>query len=303
MIECGLSERLACQTVGLSRSTYRYQPRPATRSQPNEQQLREQIIALAHKHRRFGYRRVTALLRRGGAVVNHKRVQRIWRAEKLSLPQRAKKRRKPSGPPAALPHKALRRGHVWSYDFIFDRTEQGQPLKMLVVLDEFTRECHKIKVGLQLDSHDVIAVLGELVPQQGAPQFVRSDNGGEFIAARVQQWLEQQGSATVHIAPGHPWENAYTESFNGKFRDECLNQEVFWNERHAQVVVEDWRVWYETQRPHSALGYKTPAEVVVELAGHGNGDNSASCPHSHDPDDDGELASKELVTDRTSDGG
>jgi transposase InsO family protein len=239
MIERGVSERLACEVVGLARSTYRYQPRSAPKMRPDEQHLRQQIVALAHTHRRFGYRRVTALLRRSGARVNHKRVQRIWRAEQLRLPRRAQKRTKPSRPPAALPNKALHRGHVWSYDFIFDWTEQGQQLKMLVVLDEYTRECHKIKVGRRLDSHYVIVVLGELVARHGAPQFVRSDNGGKFRAARVQQWLEQQGTVTMHIAPGHPWENGYTESFNGKCRDECLNQEVFWNERHAQVVVED----------------------------------------------------------------
>jgi putative transposase len=305
LVERGVSERLACQLVGLARSTYRYTPRRSPESQQSEQQLREKIITLAHKHRRFGYRRVSALLRREGEAVNHKRVWRIWRAEKLSLPRRSKKRTRPSSVAlTALPTRASHRGHVWSYDFIFDWTEQGRQLKMLVVLDEYTRECHKIKVGLQLDSNDVIAVLAELIGLHGAPQYVRSDNGGEFIAGKLRAWLAQQGSETVHIAPGHPWENGYTESFNGRFRDECLNQEVFWNERHAQVVVEDWRVWYQTERPHSSLGYRTPLEVAAGAVGCGNMDNSSSCPHSHNPYyDGGDQARADLALEPLSGGG
>jgi transposase InsO family protein len=304
LVEGGVSERLACQLVGLARSTYRYQARCSSQSQQSEQRLREKIRTLAQQHRRFGYRRVTALLRRGGEAVNHKRVWRIWRVEKLSLPRRSKKRRKPSSAVAAArPTRATHRGHVWSYDFIFDWTEQGRQLKMLVVVDEYTRECHKIKVGLQLDSNDVIAVLAELIEQHGAPQYVRSDNGGEFIAGKLKAWLLQQGSETVHIAPGHPWENGYTESFNGKFRDECLNQEVFWNELHAQVVVEDWRQWYQTERPHSSLGYRTPKEVAA-ATGCGNMDNSKSCPHSHNHyDDDGDHARSDLALEPISGGG
>jgi putative transposase len=210
LIEWGVSERRACQQVGLSRSTYRYQPHPAAPRWPDEQHLREPISALARPHRRVVYRRVTALRHRGGAPVNHKRVQRIWRAEKLSLPRRAKKRYKPNDSPAALPNKALQRGHVWSHDFIFDRTEQGQPLKMLTVLDEYTRECHMIKVGLHLDRQDVIAVMGELIRRHGAPEYVRRANGGEFIAGQLTQWLEQQGCATSHRAPGQPCKRSPT---------------------------------------------------------------------------------------------
>lgn len=177
--------------------------------------------------------------------------------------KRPRKRRR--GEPTGLPTAASYRGHVWTYDFVFDRTERGQALKMLVVLDEFTRECHRIRVGRRLDSAAVIATLEELMGEHGAPAYLRSDNGGEFIAEQVQAWLAQQGTATVYIEPGHPWENGVAESFNGKFRDECLNREVFWGAAHAQVIVERWRRTYNEERPHSALGYRTPAEVARAL--------------------------------------
>jgi transposase InsO family protein len=162
-----------------------------------------------------------------------------------------------------LPTKAEYRGHVWTYDFVFDRSERGELLKMLTVLDEHTRECHRIRVGLQLDSEAVIETLSELFESHGAPAYLRSDNGGEFIAHKLAQWLAEHGTETIHIEPGHPWENGYAESFIGKFRDECLNEETFWNERHAQVVVERWRTHYNEERPHSSLGYRTPSEVAA----------------------------------------
>lgn len=161
-----------------------------------------------------------------------------------------------------MPTKAIYRGHVWTYDFVFDRTERNQKLKMLVVLDEYTRECHRIRVDRYLNSEAVIETLGELFRVYGAPKYLRSDNGGEFIAGKLKVWLEQRGTETMYIEPGHPWENGYAESFNGKLRDECLNQEVFWNARHAQVVVELWRQHYNEKRPHSSLGYRTPAEMA-----------------------------------------
>jgi transposase InsO family protein len=307
MVARGVSERLACRAVGLQRSSFRYRPERKARHPASEQELHKKIIDLAHKHRRFGYRRVTALLRRQGERLNHKRVWRIWRAEQLSLPRRRPKKRAKldAAKAAAAPTKAEHRGQVWSYDFIFDWTERGQQLKMLGVLDEYTRECHKIKVGLQLNSGDVKAVLAELFAAQGAPEYIRSDNGGEFIATELAGWLQQQGVQTVHIAPGHPWENGFAESFNGKFRDECLNQEIFWNERHAQVVVEKWRRWYEEERPHSALGYRTPKEVARETMTGVNVDNSSRCPDSHRPYyDDGAWPSATAAeaTIRSSDG-
>lgn len=262
MMAHGLSERAACRAVGLSRSSRRYQPR----DQAERQRLSAEVRALAQQHRRYGYRRITALLRRRGERVNHKRVWALWQAERLGLPRRRPRKRR--APARRRPTCATHRNHVWTYDFLFDRTERGQTLKMLTVLDEYTRECHAIRVGRRLDSGAVIDTLRELFGRHGAPGYLRSDNGGEFIAARLLAWLERHGTATVHIEPGHPWENGYAESFNGKFRDECLNEEVFWHERHAQVVVERWRRQYNEERPHSALGYRTPAEVAATaLAG------------------------------------
>jgi transposase InsO family protein len=218
---------------------------------------------LAQQHRRYGYRRITALLRRGGERINHKRVWAIWKAEGLSLPRRRPRKRR--APVPNRPTCATHRNHVWTYDFLFDRTERGQTLKLLTVRDEYTRECHAIRVGRRLDSAAVIETLRVLFGRHGAPAYLRSDNGGEFIAARLQVWLERQGTATVHSAPGHPWENGYAESFNGKLRDECLNEEVFWHERHAQVVVERWRRHYNEERPHSSLGYHTPAQMAATV--------------------------------------
>ena len=254
----GISERAACRAVGLARSSQRYAVRP------NEERsrVREAVVTLAQQHRRYGYRRITALLRRQGERVNHKRVWAIWQAERLSLPRRRPRRRRHEAA-ERRPTTATYRNHVWTYDFLFDRTAHGQTLKILTVLDEYTRQCHTIRVRRRLDSVAVIDTLAELVRQHGAPAYLRSDNGGEFIAARLQAWLVRQGIGTLHIEPGHPWENGYAESFHGRFRDECLNEEVFWHERHAQVVIERWRRHYNDERPHSALGYRTPAEVAA----------------------------------------
>jgi transposase InsO family protein len=254
----GVSERAACRAVGLTRSSQRYQPH----DKGERHRLAREVVALAQQHPRYGYRRITALLRRRGERVNHKRVWAIWTAERLSLPRRRpRKRRDPAR--ADRPTTATHRNHVWTYDFLFDRTERGQTLKILTVLDEYTRECHAIRVGRRLDSGAVVDTLAGLFRWQGVPAYLRSDNGGEFIAARLAIWLARQGTRTLHIEPGHPWENGYAESFNGKFRDECLNAEVFWHERQAQAVVERWRQHYNEERPHSALGYRTPAEVAA----------------------------------------
>jgi transposase InsO family protein len=259
----GVSERAACRAVGVSRASQRYQPC----HQGARRGLVAKVVALAQQHRRYGYRRITALLRRRGERVNHKRVWAIWREERLSLPRRRPRKRQRQTA-VERPTLATHRNHVWTYDFLFDRTERGQTLKLLTVLDEYTRECHAIRVGRRLDSAAVLDTLADLFGRHGAPAYLRSDNGGEFIAARLEAWLARQGTATAHITPGHPWENGYAESFNGKFRDECLNEEVFWHERQAQVVVERWRQHYNEERPHSALGYRTPAEVAATaLAG------------------------------------
>ena len=257
----GVSERAACRALGLSRSSQRYRSH-GSHDQAQREQLRAEVRALAQQHRRYGYRRITALLRRRGERVNHKRVWALWKEERLSLPRRRPRKRR--GPTTGeRPRQARHRNHVWTYDFLFDRAERGQTLKLLTVLDEYTRECHAIRVGYRLDSGAVIDTLADLFGRHGTPAYLRSDNGGEFIAARLRAWLERRGTGTLHIEPGHPWENGYAESFNGKVRDECLNEEVFWHARHAQVVVERWRRHYNEERPHSALGYRTPAEAAA----------------------------------------
>ena len=254
LLERGISERTACKAVGMSRSTYRYTGHGDERSS----ELKDRIVGLAGKHKRYGYRRITAILRREERV-NHKRVWRVWQAEGLSLPRRRPRKRYTGQ--KQLPMSAEYRGHVWTYDFVYDRTESNRVLKMLVVLDEYTRECHRIRVGYSLDSEGVIETLTELFAQHGEPKHLRSDNGGEFVADKVREWLAMNGTQTVYIEPGHPWENSYCESFNGKLRDECLNEEVFYNARYAQAVVETWRREYNEVRPHSSLGYRTPAKV------------------------------------------
>lgn len=225
--------------------------------------MTRRIYELAEKHPRYGYRRITALLKRDGWQVNKKRVYRIWRREGLQVPQHQRKRRhRGSSDNACSRRKAEEPNHVWSYDFIFDATESGHRLKIMPILDEYTRECLAIRVGRSITSEDVIDELAGLMATRGAPTLIRSDNGSEFVAKAVGRMLEFRGSETAFIAPGAPWENAYTESFNSIFRDELLNRELFANIDEAQVLIERWRIEYNEQRPHGALDYKTPTEYA-----------------------------------------
>ena len=249
----GVSERRACHLACMRRSSVRYQPHPR-----DDVELAERLKQIAHKHKRYGYRRAWALLRRQDMVVNHKRVWRVWKKEGLQVPRRRRKRRLRSG--GSVPCKALYPNHVWTYDFIHDWCEDGRKLKMLTVLDEFTRECLRIEVGRSIRARDVIRVMERIFALQGRPQFLRSDNGPEFIAEALANWLVEIGAGTIHIEPGKPWQNAFEESFHGSFRDECLNMEAFWSPAHAQVIVEKWRLHYNQERPHSSLGYRTPEE-------------------------------------------
>jgi transposase InsO family protein len=261
----GVSQRRACRVLGQHRSTQRKPP--AARDE--EEALVGRMLELVAKHPRYGYRRVWALLRAEGWRVNRKRVYRLWRRQGLKVPRRQrKKRRLGSSANGCARYRALGKDHVWAWDFIHDRTAGGQPLKWLSVVDEYTRECLALEVGRGMRAAGVVAVLRGLVRERGAPGHIRSDNGPEFIARAIRRWLEASGVGGLYIAPGAPWENGYAESFHGKLRDELLEREEFANLLEARVVARAWKEEYNTVRPHSALGYRTPAGFA------------ASCPRA-----------------------
>jgi len=242
--------------VSQNRATQRYQPS----GQSDEQQLVDCIIELVTEHGRYGYRQITSMLRNAGWKVNHKRVERIWRQEGLKVPQKQPKRRRlwlNDGSCVRL--RPEHRNHVWSYDFVHDRTHDGRAFKMLTIIDEYSRECLAIDVARKLRSQDVLHRLGELFLARGLPEYIRSDNGPEFTARAVRKWLANLGIGTLFIEPGSPWEKGYIESFNGKLRNELLNTEIFDPLLEAQLLIEDWRRHYNHERPHSALGYRPPA--------------------------------------------
>ncbi|WP_257551614.1 IS3 family transposase [Sphingopyxis sp. DBS4] len=255
-----VSERRLCRVLGQHRSTQRKAPRGAD----DEAALTEDIIALARQYGRYGYRRVTALLRDAGWHVNRKRVERIWRREGLKVPQRQPKRgRLWLNDGSCIRLRPEYPGHVWSYDFVEGRTHDGRKYRILSIIDEASRECLALPVARKLKSDDVLAALAELFVTRGPPAHIRSDNGPEFIATAVQQWLAQIGVKTLYITPGSPWENGYCESFNGSLRDEPLNGEIFYSLAEARILIEAWRRHYNTVRPHSSLGYRPPAPEAV----------------------------------------
>jgi putative transposase len=227
---------------------------------PDEERLTEDIIALTKEFGRYGYRMVAGLLNNGGWHVNHKRVERIWRREGLKVPQKQlKKGRLWLNDGSCVRLRPERRNHFWSYDFVQDRTHDGRVFRTLSIIDEFTKEALVIRVKRRLNSTDVVDALTDLFILRGRPEFIRSDNGAEFIAKKVRAWIGAVGAKTAFITPGSPWENCYCESFNARFRDELLNGEVFYTLREAQILIERWRHHYNTVRPHSALGYRPPA--------------------------------------------
>jgi transposase InsO family protein len=232
-----ISESRACRVVRQSRSTQRY----LARSTDYGERVREKIISLAKKYGRYGYRRITALMRNEGWLVNHKRVQRIWREEGLKVPQRQPKRgRLWLNDGSCLRLRPTHENHVWSYDFVQDQTHDGRKFRMLTIIDEFSRKCIAIKVKRQLRSIDVLETIANLFLIHGCPDHIRSDNGSEFKSDFIRDWLKAIGVKTLYIEPGSPWENGYNESFNGKLRDELLNGEIFYTLKEAQVLIEMW---------------------------------------------------------------
>jgi putative transposase len=254
--ERGLSERRGCVLAGVSRSGLRYQAHPR-----DDNDLAERLREIARRHKRYGYRRALALLRRGQLKVNHKRVYRLWK--QIGLQCAVRRKRKRSLHPGSAPQEATHPHHVWTYDFVFDTTSDTRTLKFLNLVDEFTRECLAIKVERRLPAKAVIEVLEQVFTERGVPEYLRSDNGPEFIAKAIQRWLTQRQVQTHYIEPGSPWQNAYGESFNGKFRDECLNMEVFYSLAETATIIQSWRHGYNHERPHSSLAYQTPAEFAA----------------------------------------
>jgi len=250
-----VSERRACRVLGQPRSTQRRQ-----RYVPSDEpRLIREMIELATQFGRYGYRRVTQLLRQRGWKVNHKRVERLWRQEGLKVPRKQPKRRRlwfNDGSCVRL--RPLHKDHVWTYDFVHCRTHDGRAFRMLTMLDEYTRECLTIDVERRLNSENILERLSDLFVRRGVPDHIRSDNGPEFTAKKVRDWLRRIEVKTLFIEPGSPWENGYIESFNGKLRDELLNGEVFDTLLEAKVLIERWRKEYNTIRPHSSLGYRAP---------------------------------------------
>ena len=252
----GATERRACRVIGQHRSTQR---KPRVPRQ-DEDVLTAAIITLAEWFGRYGYRRITALLRRGGWHVSEKRVYHIWRREGLKVPMKQPKRgRLWFNDGSCVRLRALRPNHVWSYDFVHDRTYDGKAFRTLNILDEYTRECLSIRVDRKLNSGNVIDVLTDLFIIRGFPEYIRSDNGPEFVAKSVRNWISAVGAKTAYIEPGSPWENGFCESFNARLRDEFLNGEIFYTLKEAKILIEQWRVHYNTLRPHSSLNWKPPA--------------------------------------------
>jgi len=256
-----VSERRACKVLDQARATQRRNPSPLS----DEEQLTDDIVALATKYGRYGYRRITALLNNEcGWRVNHKRVERIWRKEGLKVPKKQPKRsRLWLNDGSCIRLRPEYKDHVWSYDFMIDRTADGRAFKILNIIDEYTRECLAIIVARKIKNQNVIDLLFSLFILRGIPAHIRSDNGPEFTAEAIRKWLAKLGVKTLYIEPGSPWENGYIESFNGKLRDELLSREIFTTLQEAKVLIEQWRQEYNHLRPHSARGYRPPAPEAV----------------------------------------
>ncbi len=270
MIGTGVSERYACGMLELERKSYRYEPR-----ERGADAFAERVKEMALKYPRFGYRRVWAILRRAGEAVNIKRVHRWWKKLKLQLARKRPKRRRQNV--MGIAPTATRPNQVWTYDFVFDQVVSGRKLKMLTLVDECTRECLAVEVASSITAEGVRRVLERVCGERGFPEMIRSDNGSEFIAEATREWLAANNIAPVFIAPGKPWQNGKCESFNGKLRDELLSQRWFSSMWEARVVIESWRKFYNNERPHSSLGYRTPAEFAASLA-------SGSAASKLDPD-------------------
>ena len=282
-----VSQRRACTTIRQPRATQRYRGRKRDKDAVLVGELRR----ISAEHPRAGYRMATALLRRAGMEINAKRVQRLWRQEGLKVPRRQRKRQRLGNSESGTQRlRAERINHVWSYDFVFDQTEDGRRLKWLPICDEFSRELVALEVERRMEAKDVIRILDAAVVERGsAPEFIRSDNGPEFVALAVQDWIARRGFQTLYIKPGSPWQNAYSESFNSRFRDEFLNREAFASVLEAKVLGKHHRARHNQERPHSSLSYQTPVEFAQRSL-------AAACATLRQPQDCA-LPTHQLTTD------
>lgn len=256
MAAAGITIRRACWIVGTSRSHLDYEPSPKA-----DDEILAAIAEIRRRKPRWGSRRIYRLLKRRGLVQNRKRIERIWRDHHLAVPARKRRREVRTG--AGVPVSAQYRNHVWTYDIVYDATTSGRTFKTLTVVDEFTRYALAVHGARSITAGVVKRVLEQLFTEHGSPAVIRSDNGGEFIASEVVDWLSEIGCETFHIAPGKPWQNGFCESFNARLRDECLNEHEFWSIDHARVMLERFRVEYNTEHLHSSLGYLTPEEYAA----------------------------------------
>lgn len=259
--ELQVSERRACKVIGQIRSTQRYVLKPNL----DQERLEARVLELAHEYGRYGYRQITNLLNMEGFEVGKDRVFTIWQREGLKVPQKQPKRaRLWLADGSCVRHRPERPNHVWSYDFVSDQTYDGKKFKILNIIDEFTRECLVSYVARSIRAQDVILVLADLFLSRGCPEFIRSDNGPEFIAKKLVNWMQSLKVQPLFIAPGSPWENGYCESFNGKMRYELLDGEIFYSLLEAKIVIERWRLLYNTKRPHSSCGKRPPAPETFQ---------------------------------------
>ena len=257
----GLSERQACRIIGQPRSTQRY----VGTLRADEDALTRSIILLASEYGRYGYGRMKAMLKTAGWKVSADRVQRIWRREGLKVPKKQPKRgRLWLNDGSCIRLRPERRNHVWSFDFVETATHDGRRIRILTLIDEFTRGCLALRVDRRINAFGVIESLADVMLTRGVPEHVRCDNGPEMVARALREWLAGLGTRPLYIEPGSPWENGYCESFNGKLRDECLNQEIFYSLKEARIVIEQRRRHYNEIRPHSSLGYRPPAPVTIQ---------------------------------------
>lgn len=258
-IKRGLSQRASCRLLSVARSTLGYQSRLEKKDAAALVAMRR----LSRLYPRFGYRRIAIMLKREGHPMSFDRAWRLWRSEAQQVPKKRKRRRAAASRPRPLPPE--QQHHVWAYDFVFDRCANGQVLKCLTVVDEYTRKCLAITVSGRIRSAHVIEQLSKLISVHGAPRHIRSDNGSEFVSRAILKWLTGHRINTALSDPGKPWQNGLDESFNGKFRDECLNMEWFRTRAEARVIIETWRKQYNQIRPHSSLNYLTPNEYIKTL--------------------------------------